>query len=276
MRNRRPWIYLLWVLGTAVLFWGLFPLSVEAAPTTGILPSSRPFLPIPSDLRDLKTALRKTDANTWEAEVGSYRSIYGWKMGEENPVLLHTGIEGNGYFTMRKTQSKFPLESSDGLIGVYVEGSHGAWAHQLRFTHISAHLSDGSPDVTRSFVYSRETLSLRSRYRWNWLEPYIGLHLLAHTLPAGLPVLGYQLGIFGQTPWRLGAWAPYFGVDFRRRGGAEGQTWNLSGGMALLSSSSAPPIRLGVHYTHGHDLRGQFFAKEIRRLAIGLDMDIAI
>jgi hypothetical protein len=276
MGIRRRWVGVLSILVLAAVF----ALSLEsdgmAASSTGILPSSRPFPPIPSDLRDLKTALRKTDAATWEAEVGSYRSFYGWSIGQENPFLLHTGIEGNGYFTMRKSESKFPLESSDGLVGVYVEGSQGNWAHQLRFTHISAHLSDGSPDVTRAFTYSRETLSLRTRYKWNWLEPYAGLHVLVHTLPAGLPVLGYQLGMFGQSPWQLGAWAPYFGVDFRRRGGAEDQTLVLSAGMALLSSGSAPPIRLGANYTTGHDLRGQFFTKTIHRLALGLEMDIAI
>src|SRR3990167_90799 len=67
------------------------------------LPPRPPLSPLPTDPRDLKLGFRKTSRAKVEADVGGYRSIYGWK-GEISgkPLIFHTGIEGNAYFTMRK------------------------------------------------------------------------------------------------------------------------------------------------------------------------------
>lgn len=271
-RRWQSWIFLIIFMHSAL---GIAA-EMQTVAGQGLLPASRPFPPLPSDSRDLKTALRKTDADTWEAEVGSYRSIYGWTLGGDPASVIHAGIEGNAYFTMQKQGSRFPLESSDGLVGVYLEAKQGASAIQLRFTHISAHLSDGSPNVTRAIRFSRETLSLRLAQDWNWLRGYVGVHWLVHTIPASVPKLGGQLGFYAAPAVGASWWRPYFGADYRVRGGAEGYTLDLSGGIALESASALPPIRFGFHYLHGHDLRGQFFDRKIRRFAFGLEMDLAI
>lgn len=251
-----------------------FPADPDQPYGNSVLPPGRPFPSLPSDPRDLKIGFRKTDDSRWEADVGGYRSLYGWKGDVSGkPLLLHVGIEGNAYFTMRQQNARFPLESSDGLFGAYVEALRGRWLYQLRFTHISAHLSDGSPDVTRSIRYSREFLALRAAYQWHWVRPYIGLHYLVHTIPDGVPKPGLQFGFYAIAPLSFYRLHPYFGADMRMRGGAEGSTLTLSSGMALASTLGAPLMRFFFQFMVGHDLRGQFFDKEIRKLSAGFELD---
>jgi len=251
-----------------------FPADPDQPYGHSTLPPGRPFPSLPSDPRDLKIAFRKTDDARWEADVGGYRSLWGWKGDvKDKPLVLHAGIEGNAYFTMRQQGSRFPLESSDGLFGAYVEAVRGKWLFQLRYTHISAHLSDGSPDVTRAIRYSREFIVLRAAYQWAWVRPYFGLNYLTNTIPKGLPAPGLQAGFYAIPPLSWGRLHPYLGTDLRMRGGAEGSTLTLSAGAALASSLGAPLVRFGFQFMLGHDLRGQFFDKEIRKLSAGLELD---
>jgi hypothetical protein len=122
------------------------------------LPKGRPFGILPSDPRDLRLGLRANNKSEMEGDVAGYRSLVGHC---ENGRISASGIEGAAYFQMKKEGSKFPLHSSDGLFGLYAETRQGPWAWQLRFTHISAHLSDGLTGTRPSFVYSREFLVLR-------------------------------------------------------------------------------------------------------------------
>ncbi|RYZ96177.1 MAG: hypothetical protein EOP11_23850, partial [Proteobacteria bacterium] len=97
------------------------------------LPRGRPFPSLATDPRDLKLALRKNSKGELEADVGGYKSFSGWRgsvAGED--TVLHMGLEGTAYFVMRKEGSKFPLQSSDGLIGLYAEAARGLWMYQLR------------------------------------------------------------------------------------------------------------------------------------------------
>ena len=110
---------------------------LEMSEGWSFLPRGRAFGVIPSDPRDLKLGLRKNSRKQLEADVGGYRSIAGWKGDLWNETTLaHVGIEGNGYFEMRQEGSKFPLLSSDGLVGLFAEASRGELAYQVRYTHI--------------------------------------------------------------------------------------------------------------------------------------------
>lgn len=238
------------------------------------LPRGRPFPPLPTDPRDLKLGIRKNSLQQVEGDIGGYRSIYGWKS-EVNgsPLVLHTGIEGNAYFTMRHSGSKFPLESSDGLFGLYAEAVRNAWFYQLRFSHISAHLADGAANVTQAIVYSREFLDLRIAHQMDWIRPYAGIIELVHSLPGGLPAFGEQVGFYAIPNFHWGQAHPYLGSDYRHRGGREGSTLNFSAGVLLASTQKAPPIRIAANYLTGHDLRGQFFDQYIHKFSVGLELD---
>ena len=237
------------------------------------LPPGRPFPALPSDPRDLKLGLRKNSKGELEADVGGYRSFAGWKgkiRGRDS--VIHMGLEGNAYFLMRQEGSKFPLHSSDGLIGLFAEGLRGDWLYQLRYTHVSAHLSDGIYNLRQRFTYTRETLSVRLARQLGFTRAYAGWHFLAHTKPE-LPRHSLQVGFYSIFPWHWKRVHPYFGADFRLRNKEEGNNLHLTGGAALVSSLGAPPLRLALAYTKGHDLRGQFFREKTEKWSVGLEMD---
>ncbi len=237
------------------------------------LPPGRPFPSLASDPRDLKLALRKNNKNELEADVGGYRSFAGWKgkvRGED--TVLHIGLEGQAYFLLRQEGVKFPLHSSDGVIGFYSEAIRGMWLYQMRFTHLSAHLSDGLYQVRQRFTYTRETLSLRVAHQMGVFRPYVGYHFLVHTKPV-LPRHSLQLGFYSILPWHWQKVHPYVGADLRLRNSQEGTTYQITGGAALVSSLGAPPLRLSLNYLKGHDLRGQFYMEKTEKWSVGLEMD---
>jgi len=237
------------------------------------LPPGRPFPSLPSDPRDLKLGLRRNNKNELEADVGGYRSFAGWKgevKGKE--TVMHMGLEGNAYFLLRQEGSKFPLHSSDGLIGFYGEALRGLWLYQLRFTHVSAHLSDGLTGTRQRFTYSRETLSLRLARQLGVVRAYGGYHFLVHTKPV-LPRHSLQLGAYAILPWHWERVHPFVGGDVRLRNSKEGTTFHLTAGAALVSSLGAPPLRLSLNYLKGHDLRGQFYLEPTEKWSVGLEMD---
>jgi hypothetical protein len=237
------------------------------------LPPGRPFPALPTDPRDLKIGLRKNTKNELEADIGGYRSFAGWKgdvKGE--PTVFHTGLEGNAYFLMRQEGPKFPLHSSDGMIGLFGEAIRGLWMAQLRFTHLSAHLSDGLFGIRQRFVYTRETLSLRVAHQIGVVRAYAGYHFLVHTKPE-LPRHSLQIGAYSILPYHWQRVHPYLGGDLRIRNAQEGTTFNLAAGAALVSSLGAPPLRFAINYLKGHDLRGQFFTEKTEKWSFGLEMD---
>jgi hypothetical protein len=234
------------------------------------LPHGRPFGILPSDPRDLKLALRGNNKKEIEADVGGYRSLAGWR---KEGCVFHVGIEGGAFFQMRKEGSNFPLHSSDGLIGLYAETAREHWAYQLRFTHISAHLSDGLTPVRQRILYTREFVALRAARQLGWFRAYAGYQALVHTKP-DLPRHSLQLGGYAYLPWHWGIAHPYLGGDLRVRGKEEGTTFQLGAGAALVSSSGMPPVRLTATYLKGHDLRGQFYLEPTEKWAFGLDLDL--
>jgi hypothetical protein len=234
------------------------------------LPAGRPFGLLPSDPRDLKLALRHNNKSEIEADVGGYRAIAGWR---GDGIVFHTGIEGGAFFLMRKEGAKFPLHSSDGLIGLYAEASKQDWAYQFRFTHISAHLSDGLTSARQSLIYTREFVVLRVARQLGWFRPYAGYQFLVNTKPE-VPRHQLQLGGYAYLPWSWGIAHPYLGGDLRLRGAQEGTTFQLGMGVAFISRAGMPPVRLTANYLKGHDLRGQFYTERTEKWTFGLDLDL--
>lgn len=258
-------------------FFNPFPAGFSSPPDQPLgwvaLPPGRPFPSLPTDPRDLKLALRKNSKSELEADVGGYRSFAGWKgavRGED--TVIHLGLEGQAYFVMHQEGVKFPLHSSDGVIGLFGEAVRGDWLYQARFTHLSAHLSDGLYNQRQRFTYTRETLSLRLARQWGVTRAYAGYHFLVHTKPE-LPRHSLQLGFYSILPWHWRRVHPYFGGDLKVRNAQEGTTFQLIGGAALVSSLGASPLRLNVGYAKGHDLRGQFYMEPTEKWTYGIEMD---
>lgn len=234
------------------------------------LPRGRAFGILPSDPRDLKLGFRINNKSEIEGDVGGYRSVAGWK---GDGLEFHTGIEGAAFFQMKKAGTSFPLHSSDGLFGIFAEAARDGWAYQFRFTHISAHLSDGLTPVRQKFVYTREYAALRVARELGWFRAYAGYQFLVNTQPV-MPRSSLQLGGYGILPMHWGIAHPYLGADLRLRSKQEGTTFQLSAGTALVSKGGAPPIRFTASYLKGHDNRGQFYFEKTEKWIFGMDLDI--
>ena len=238
-----------------------------------ILPEGRPFRLTFADPREIRMAISFHGDSQMKAFVGNYFSILGWRP-IEGDWQIHFGLEGAGFFTMRKEGARFPLETADGLIGLYIEGSQGPWMAQFRYTHVSAHLADGSNGS--AIPYSRETAVLRAGYAPDdSTHFYGGFTYLAHTVPV-VPRAGLQLGgsyFYNLTGVRL---APFVSWDLQWQADAPvNPSFSAQLGMALNNPPrSYHSFRFFYSYFTGVDPRGQYFNVPYTSHSFGIEMQI--
>jgi len=209
------------------------------------------------------------------AVVGNYFSLFAIQPTDKDANwVAHFGLEGAGYFSMRQADGRYPLETADGLIGVYTEIAHGDFQWQLRYTHISAHLADGSSE--NPIPYSRETLGLRVGFvPSHVLHLYAGASMIANTTPQVSP-WGFQTGGSLFWPWNETSLSPFLAWDTQVR-----QEWvynpsvNLQVGVALNNPPEAyRSFRIYYSLFTGSDPRGQFSTRRLIAHTIGIEMQI--
>jgi hypothetical protein len=241
-----------------------------------LLPSGRPFRLTFSDPREIRMGISFQGNSQINATVGNYFSLIGIQAKdavEKNPSLIHFGLEGAGYFTMRQEDKRFPLETADGLVGTYIEGAYGSWQGQIRLTHISAHLADGSEAVPIS--YSREFLVLRAGYvPFDELQIYSGVHYLINTVPKVNP-WAIQIGGNYFIPFNQSL-VPFVGFDLKWREESRfNPSFHALFGLALNNPPQAyKSFRFYYSYYNGADPRGQFYSQIITTHSVGIDMQI--
>ncbi|MFM8270238.1 MAG: DUF1207 domain-containing protein [Pseudomonadota bacterium] len=242
-----------------------------------LLPKGRPFRLTFADPREIRMGLNFQGNSVINATIGNYFSILGIEPSEKNPgdpkKIFHLGLEGAGYFTMRQAEKRFPLETADGLIGFYFEGAYGEWQAQLRMTHISAHLADGSSATP--IAYSREFVTLRFGYvPQEELQVFTGISYLVNTIPSVSP-WALQLGGSYFLPLNFSL-VPFAGFDLKWKQEASiNPSFQLMLGLALNN----PPkfyqsFRFYYSYFTGSDPRGQFYQRGITAHTVGIDMQI--
>lgn len=267
MRTLLPWSLLLAVLVVRPLHAG--ESSFE------LLPKGRPFRPTFADPREIRMALAVASDSRLTAAIGNYFSLLAYRPDDDDPTWrFHLGLEGAGYFTMRQADSRFPLETTDGLIGLYAEGARGPWQAQLRYTHVSAHLADGLAGTP--IAYSRETLSLRGAYAPTAdFQAYWGAHWLAHSVPR-LPSLGLQGGAAWFLNFAMKPVIPFVAVDLQwRQESAVNPSLSAQLGIALNNPPEAfRSFRFFYAYYTGVDPRGQFYDRVITSHSLGIEMQI--
>lgn len=253
----------------------------DSKPGVGLrlLPEGRPFQLTFPDPREIRMGLTFEGDSKLVALIGNYFSILSLEPpdteeGTEPDWTMHFGLEGAGYFSMRSADGRFPLETTDGLIGVYIEGKSGIFQWQTRFTHISAHLSDGLPGVP--IAYSRETVSLRGGVAPNERShAYAGVSYLAHTVP-DLKPWGLQVGGSYFLPWGIAAMNPFVGFDLKWK---EESAVNPSFALQIGVGINNPPeayrsFRFFYSYYTGADPRGQMLNSTVTSHAFGIEMQI--
>lgn len=229
--------------------------SFSAAASAATLAPGKTLFPrgLP-DPRDLRTRIGLGESGRLWAQVAMAFSLVG---GDESGWVA--GLEGGGLFTMHQTDSRFPLETVDGTIGLYGEIARGDWRYQVRFTHLSAHFADGAPAGSVQIPFSRETLSVRAAYRGGAWLAYGGLHYLVNTVPH---VARFAAQVGATYEFLEGPVRPLLGVDVGVRGETDfNPSLTLQVGAAFGAAGPFErEFRCFYQYYRGQDLRGQYWA----------------
>lgn len=241
-----------------------------------LLPKGRPFRLTFADPRELRMSISfESESRVW-ATVGNYFSLAEFRphIEDTDGWWFHLGFEGAGYFSMRREDSRFPLETVDGLVGLYVDGARGPWQTQLRYTHISAHFADGL--ALQPSLFSRETLILRGAYvpRPN-VQIYAGVHALVHTIPT-VPAMAVQVGGAYFLDVGLQRLAPFTAIDYKWRADTDQHSSvHFLLGIGLLNEPEYHrSFRFYYSYFVGADPRGQFFLRRYESHSFGIEMQI--
>lgn len=220
-------------------------------------PGGRLFPVAIADPREIRTFVSFDNTRQILACVGTYFSVFSVTP-EDKRWAVHFGLEGRGLFQMHQSGGRFPLETLDGTLGFYLEYKQGPWAAQLRYTHVSAHLADGSLGVP--FPYSRESVILRASYSPNdYAQIYFGAHRLVNSFP---PMHGLSLQVGGNYFLPVqGSVAPYVAADLRWQEESKvNPSFALQLGIALQQSGKPRDgLRMYYSYYTGADVRGQYY-----------------
>ena len=260
----------LFILSLSILANGAERLALE------MLPSGRPFRLTFSDPREIRMGISFQGNSQINATVGNYFSLFSIQPKDQTsskPAVFHMGLEGAGYFTMRQEAKRFPLETADGLVGTYFEGSSGGWQGQLRLTHISAHLADGSSGTP--IPYSREFVTMRLGYvPDDEFQLYGGMQYLVNTVPKVEPWV-FQFGSNYFLPLNYSL-VPFLGFDLKwRQESGSNPSFHALLGLALNNPPQAyHSFRFYYSYFTGSDPRGQFYNQVITAHSVGIDMQI--
>lgn len=259
-----------------IIFWALSLPSILLATqsTVRVLPEGRLFTPTFSDPREISMSLIYQADSKIAAHIGNYISLLSLEGNDESIWKFHFGLEGAGFFSLKRSGGRFPLETTDGMIGTYFEGKKEAIQFQLRFMHVSSHLSDGSSEVPTP--YSREYLSFRTGYAFNRSTHfYAGPSFLVHAIPT-TGSIGFQWGGTSFLPLQFSHMTPFFGVDFKWHSETTyNPSMNLQLGIALFNPPD-PYRSFSIFYAYftGTDPRGQFFRRTLTTHSMGLQMHI--
>ncbi len=276
MKNK-PGLLLLFVSLCA-----LFCARVEAGVNFEWLPHGRPFRLTFADPREIRMGLDFEGDSKLVAAIGNYFSLFeiapedndGDKDENKNAWRADFGLEGAGYFGLRHAESRFPLETADGLIGIYFEGSQGPWQAQFRYTHISAHLADGSSATP--IAYSREFTQYRFAFAPSFnLEFYTGIGLIINSVPH-VPAWSGQVGSNYFFPKIFEHFTPFVALDVKIK---QETTYNPSVNLQLGVALNNPPeayrsFRLFYEFYKGADYRGQFYNRPLTTHSLGIEMQI--
>lgn len=236
-----------------------------------VLPSGRLFPLTFADPREIRMGLAVESGSRITAMIGNYFSLVGY---ENRDTRVHWGLEGAGYFGLRQSDSRFPLETTDGLLGAYTEARWGNFATQLRYTHISAHLADGSSETP--LPYSREFVSLRFAIEPDpLLALYAGVSKIVNSIPVTEP-WAVQLGAHYFLPFRTSFVVPFAAADLKwKQEAAQNPSLSAQLGIALNDPPEAyRSFRIYYGYFTGSDARGQFAHQSYTSHFLGIEMQI--
>jgi len=198
------------------------------------------------------------------------------------------GVDLFTYSSLRREKDfHFPVDAIDYLFGINFgyKNSTGKneFGARFRFSHISAHLVDGSYSKTdgswndglESQVYSREFFELMPYYKINNLRLYVGLTYNYHIDPSDLGKDGYQVGFDYFIPGIIGEnFALFAGYDLRIVHLEEYEpNHSLEVGIKF-GKYYGKGMSLYFNYYKGKSVHGEYYFIDQEYSGIGLNFDL--
>lgn len=198
---------------------------------------------------------------------------------------------GADFFTFTRARSaanfKFPVETIDYLFGAnfgyklsYKEKEIGL---RFRFSHISAHLEDGSfDDKTKSwingrepFVYSKEFFELMIHFKTNGFRVYTGFTFNFHTIPDKIKKAVLQFGFdYYAYPLRTGFFIPFIAYDFKLNGTNDYSGNNILTAGIKFGNPESRGLSVLLTYFAGKSVHGELFDLNENYATIGFNLDL--
>lgn len=220
------------------------------------LPGQRLTPLLPADPFETANSLvLRTGVPPLEGVVGDTAGLVGLEAG---PVELQLELGAAIYLGFLPGDAfTFGIATVDGLIRVPVSMAWGDWRFSLEWAHISAHYADGVrygealPDNTDG--YSREHLRTLASWELPWVQPYLGVQQLIHSIPKA-PGFMVQTGLKAHGQRRL-SW--YQALDLAWAADTAWLTRASYQGGLLLRREDGQALRGGLIAFRGPALAGK-------------------
>lgn len=255
---------------------------------TELFPDGKLFIPNFSDPFEPKVGTQFFfDKNLLELNIGAGKDLFHHHFDFRNSMSL--GLEFfNWTLLERKSQFKFPVLAVDYFFGGYLVFQHRSYnlhfTNRFRFSHISAHLADGSYDNSTSlwkeiepFTYSREFVQWTSNVSYRNVNFYFDLIYLFHTIPDmrtnAIPGFGTETIIIEFPSIRSKIFSG-FDLKFQKILSRKFETnKNFSAGL-IIGNEYKTHLRLAYQYYNGYNFHGEFYSKKINNSFFNLSVVI--
>ena len=231
-------------------------LPAARAATVEVLPGQRLTPLAPADpFETANTLTFRSGEPILEGVVGDTAGLLRVEAG---PVALQLELGAAMYLGFLPGDAfTFGISTVDGLIRLPISMAWGDARVALEWWHISAHHADGVrygedlPDNTEG--YSREALRLLAGWEFPWVQPYVALRQLIHSIPQA-PGFGTQVGVKAHGE-RMITW--YQAVDLAWNAATSWQTRVSYQGGALFQHDDGRALRGGLCLFRGPALAGK-------------------
>jgi len=265
----------------------IFSVNLYSQWTKEWFPAALNIQPFTANILEARTGFMfALNEDRLRLDIGTSRDILLLKSREESFSF------GADLFTFTRLRSeenfKFPVETIDFYFGINagykISNANKEIGARFRFSHISAHLVDGSYDEnTKSwidgrepFVYSKEFFELIPYYRIEEFRFYLGLTYIIHAIPDIINSTIYQAG-FDYYILFLSrrSITPFIAYDFKLNGLNDVYSGN---NIAKLGVKFGEPLSRGfsilLSYISGKSIHGELFDLSENYFNLGFNLDL--
>jgi hypothetical protein len=228
------------------------------------------------------------DDKNLELNIGTAKDLVHYGISPLNRLAF--GIEFfNWTLLNRKSQFRFPVVAADYFFGGYFVFHHKGrrldWVNRLRFSHISAHLSDGYYDKNQNawidnklpFTYSREFVQWTSAFVHRNLKLYFDAIYLFHSIPEWryntIAGVGSEVIVIA-FPKIATKFFSGFDLKFQKVSSNKFESNKSFSAGFILGNQNLSHLRVAYQFYSGYNIHGQFFNAKLNQSYINISLII--